>query len=352
MSKVNLLLKMAVMKDERTTKGEVEQHSIKHLTKIFSDNTGKMLRLNLLYMVLFALPLLFAVFIWPILAKSNVMTNEAYNFIGHIGIGYPGYVTGESEGLAVLFAHYRKMYFPVIIPCIILAFTGLSGLFHCMRGYMWGEKVKTAKSFFRGVKKLWLPFMITGIVFSGIITAILYGSMWHIELMKLGVANPGSWVLFIFLIIVGVVSVSVLVYLLPLFACYRYKAKDAVKNAVILDATMWFTGIFTVAFSAGVFLLSMAGTGVSIIMCIVAAMFGFVFISGLWTSSAQKAFGNFIVPQYESSLADSTAKGAKTSAAKATKGSQVKSAQQKVGQQNGVKKSQPKKGVNNYKKTK
>lgn len=300
MSRVNLLLKLTVDRDRRTNTGEVHQHSFKHAMSVFSENLRKMLLMNVVYTFIFALPFLFCVFIWPNLAKDYFFTTGNYNFIGHIGIGYPGVVNTMAEGYTHLFHHYFTVYIPVLTASIVWMVFGLSGLFHCMRGYMWGENVRPVKSFFRGIKRLWKPFLVTAIVFGAFMCGLFYGAFWHISLMKTTGATGGSWTLFIFLIIFGWAAISLLYYLLPMFACYRFKMKDALKNSGILLLVLWFPAFFTTAFAVGLFLLSLIGSIVGYLVGIYLLALGFVMIAGVWTSGAQKAFGNCIVPQFES----------------------------------------------------
>lgn len=300
MSRVDLLMRLSVEKDQRTNGGEVNRHSVRHAMSVFSDNLRRMFLTNIMYVLVFALPFLFCAFIWPMLAKTRVFAGGDYNFIGQVGIGYPGVVNTMKEGYKVLFSHYFHVYIPVLAASVIPLIAGLSGLFHCLRGYMWGENVRPIRSFFRGVKKLWLPFLIAGILFALFLTGVLYGSVWHVSLMKQGAANGGSWTLFIFLLLISWIAVAALVFLFPMFACYRFSFKDALKNSLILTLVTPVSALFTSAFTIGIFCLSLANTAFSFIILILLFVVGFAFLGGIWTSSAQKAFADYIAPQYES----------------------------------------------------
>ena len=300
MSRVDLLLKLTVDRDRRTNKGEVEQHSLKHAFSVFSENLSKMLLMNLLYAFIFALPFIFCVFVWPMLAKNYFFAAGDYNFIGQVGIGYPGSVNTMAEGYKILFEHYFHVYIPVLSASIVPMVFGLSGLFHCMRGYMWGENVRPVKSFFRGIKRLWKPFLIVAFVFGAFMCGVLYGSYWYISLAKTGAASGGALVLFIFLILFTVAAVAILYLLLPMFACYRFSLKDSLKNSAILALILWPGALVASVFSIGLFMLSAAGSVLNFITGIVFLGLGFTFLAGVWTSCAQKAFGNYILPQFES----------------------------------------------------
>ncbi len=300
MSRVDLLLKLTVDRDRRTNKGEVEQHSVKHAFSVFSENLKNMLLMNLVYAFIFALPFIFCIFVWPMLAKNYFFAAGDYNFIGQVGIGYPGSVNTLAEGYKVLFEHYFHVYIPVLSASIVPMVFGLSGLFHCMRGYMWGENVRPVKSFFRGIKRLWKPFLIVAFVFAAFMCGVLYGSYWYISLLKTGAASGGALTLFIFLILFTVVAVAVLYMLLPMFACYRFSFKDSLKNSAILALILWPGALVASVFSIGLFMLSAAGSVLNFITGILFLGLGFAFLAGLWTSCAQKAFGNYILPQFES----------------------------------------------------
>ncbi|MBP5610359.1 MAG: hypothetical protein J6X72_03365 [Clostridia bacterium] len=127
-------MKLTVDRDRRTNTGEVEQHSVKHAFGVFSDNLRRLLAMNLVYAFIFAIPFLFCVFVWPMLAKNYFFGNGNYNFIGQVGIGYPGVVNTMSEGYKVLFEHYFHVYIPVLSASVVPMIFGLSGVFHCMRG--------------------------------------------------------------------------------------------------------------------------------------------------------------------------------------------------------------------------
>ena len=300
MSRVDLLLKLSVDKDKRTNSGEVEQHSLKHAFAVFSDNLTKMLLMNVVYAFIFALPFLFCVFVWPMLMKNVIFGSGDYNFIGQLGIGYPGIVNTMTEGYVKLFSYYFRIYIPVLSASVVPMVFGLSGLFHCMRGYMWGENVRPLKSFFRGIARLWKPFLVVAFALGALMCGVLYGGYWHISLMKAGSAFAGSWVLFVALILIVWVVVSILYFLLPIFACYRFSLKDSLKNSSILFLILWPGALIAAAVTIGIFLLSATGTFINYLVAVVMLGIGFVVIAGVWTSCAQKAFGNYILPQYES----------------------------------------------------
>ena len=295
--RANMLLKLAVEKDQRTVPQFEVSGRIKYLFKTFFGKMMDVTKTNVIFAFIFALPLLFLCFIFPSLI--NNWTINTYNFIGNFGIGYPGVSDDLAVALADKYFYYRTYLFPCLAPSVILLFVGFAGLFHCARGLMWGEKVKPAKSFFNGIKKLWKPFLITGVIVAGILEGILYGCLWHIELMQLGQATVGGWFLFVFLLLVALIVVLLLIFLLPTFACYRFSYLKSLKNASILCLVMIPTTLFVAAFTIGVIMISSIGSVIGLIIMTMLVWVGFYFFAATWTNYAQYCFDGFIVPQSE-----------------------------------------------------
>ena len=297
MSRADIILKLKVGKDKRTV-APVETGG--HISYFFRTFTGKlkdMLKFSLLYSAIFALPLLFSAFGLPILLNKLVFTGKS--FIGNIGIGFPGVADNLNDALATLYYDYRIILFPAMIGSIFIAFIGLSGVFHCARGLMWGETVKT-KSFFRGIKKLWKPFMLTGFIVSVLSAGIIYGIGWHFELLTTTGANAGSWIVFILALLVLVFMVSILIVLLPTFACYDFTFGEALSNAFKFFCIMPIPNLIIALFSCGIIALSIIGDVMAVLIGGLLLVLGFMFYASMWTTYGQYLFDSFIVPQVDS----------------------------------------------------
>jgi len=293
--RANLLLKLSVEQDQRTVQPVETGGHISYLFKTFFASIKDVSITNLLCTGIFSLPLIFLCFFFPDLIDN--WTLGTHNFIGNFGIGYPGYADNLASAISEKFIFMRTWFAPFLAPAIILFFIGLAGLFHCARGLMWGEKVKPAKSFFRGIKRLWKPFLITGVIVAGITEAVVYASLWHIELMELSQATAGSWIVFILMLLIAFIVICLLIFLLPTFACYRFSYVESVKNACILCITMIPTTLFMAILSIGIVLLSMIATFVAFIVMALFMWLGFYLYASAWTDYAQYTFDNFIVPQ-------------------------------------------------------
>ncbi len=294
--RANLLLKLSVDRDQRTVQPIETGGRISYLFKTFFNKTLDKLKTNIVFALIFALPLFFLCFVFPSLIDG--WTIKTYNFIGNFGIGYPGVADSLAVAYADKFSYFRLYLFPCLAPAIILFFVGLAGLFHCSRGILWGEKVKPIKSFFNGIRQLWKPFLITGVIVAALTEGVCYGSLWHIQMMLLGNATVGSWFLFIILLIIAFLAVCVLIFLLPTFACYRFSYLQSLKNAILLDMAMLPTTLIIAVFSIGIILLSLIGSFVGYLLLVFFLTLGVYFYAAMWTDYGQYNFDSFILPQY------------------------------------------------------
>lgn len=296
MARTDLILKLNVRKDERTVTPVETGGHISYLFRTFSGKFRNVALTNLVYAAIFALPLLFSAFILPNIMLGQVMNGRS--FIGNFGIGFPNVADDVNAALGELMRWYRILIFPCNIGSIFLAVFGLSGVFHVSRGLMWDEKVKM-RSFFRGIKALWKQFLWLAAVTAGVAAAMMYGMGWHMELYLTGAANAGSWILFFVLVLVGFVYVMHLGMLMPIVACYRFKAKEAIENAFLLNAISPITAFIVSAFVVGIVLLSLMSPFVAYLLVAFLLTMGFMFFSMTYTGYAQYCFDSFIVPQVD-----------------------------------------------------
>lgn len=296
MSKVDLILKLNVRKDERTVEPVETGGRISYLFRTLSLQFKRIFLTNLVYVGIFALPLLFSAFVLPIILQNVVMNGKS--FIGNFGIGFPNIADSLPDALALLAYYHRIILYPCLIFSVFVAFVGLSGVFYVARGIMWGETV-SMRSFFRGIKKFWSRFMATGAVVSGVVAGMLYGMGWHLALMRAGAATAGSWVVFFALILVGFAVLMYVGLLLPTFVCYRFTPRQAMQNALYLNLVSILPSIIVSIFAVGIMLLNLVGTFVNYLMVAFMAIMGFMFYALLYTDYAHFNFDAYIVPQVD-----------------------------------------------------
>ena len=296
MSKVDLILKLNVRKDERTVEPIETGGRISYLFRTLSLQFKRIFLTNLVYAAIFGLPLLFSAFVLPIILQNIVMNGKS--FIGNFGIGFPNVADSLADALAQLAYYHRVILYPCIIGSVFLAFVGLSGVFYVARGIMWGETV-SMRSFFRGIKKYWQRFMATGAVVTGLVAAMLYGMGWHLSLLRAGEANAGSWVLFIALILVGFAALLYIGLLLPTFVGYRFTPRQAMQNAFYLNLVSIIPSIIVSLFAVGLMLLNLIGGFVSYLLLAFLLIMGFMFYALLYTDYAHFNFDAYIGPQVD-----------------------------------------------------
>ena len=296
MARSDLILKLNVRKDERTVTPVETGGHISYFFRTFVAKFKYASLTNLIFAGIFALPLLFSAFVLPNLMLNYVMAGKS--FIGNFGIGFPNVADDVNAALADLMRWYRILIFPCNIGSILLAFVGLSGVFHVSRGLMWDEKVKV-RSFFRGIKALWAPFLAAGAMTAAVAAGIMYGMGWHMGLYLTGAATAGSWIVFVLLLLVGLLWVMFLSMLLPTLACYRFRFGEACKNALLLNLITPITSVFVSAFGIGLLLLSFISAFISYLMLALMLVCGFMFLAMMFTTYGQYCFDNFIVPQVD-----------------------------------------------------
>ena len=296
MARADMILKLNVRKDERTVAPIETGGHISYFFRTFTQNFRQVALTNIIYAAIFALPLLFSVFVLPTLATNYVMQGKS--FVGNFGIGFPNATDDLHAALHQMMLARYAVVFPCAIFSIFVAFVGLSGVFHVSRGLCWGEKV-IVKSFFRGIKKLWKPFMATGAVVAAIAAGLMYGIGWCLEQNLLGQANAGTWILFVVLLLVGLATVMYLLFLLPTFACYRFKAKEALQNAGLFFCLLPIPALLVSIVMVGIMMISAAGVPINYIILVLLFGLGFMFYGMMATVFAQYAFDGFIVPQVD-----------------------------------------------------
>ena len=123
-----ILYKLVLAEETRSedSKGRYPAGRVKQIFDIMRAEMSRLMWVNL-WFFLFALPLMFVI-IWlsPYLAQKVM---DSFNFMGNLGIGYPGTVDSLSEGAIKLYDAYRLCYLAFVPACLFLA-AGLAGLFN------------------------------------------------------------------------------------------------------------------------------------------------------------------------------------------------------------------------------
>lgn len=298
LGKASLLLKLSVDKDLRTVE-RVEKKGGK-ISQFFATvklKLNEMFKVNILF-ILFALPLiaLFTILTPYLLDKAL----SAFQFTSSMGIGYSTFTDSVTSGIKAIYDVYTLIVL-YSIPAVMIASIGAAGMFYCARGYMWDEPVVIHKAFFRGIKKLWKKFLITFTIIALVGAGLALGILNNMKMIELGTADFLSYLIMILSIICAVIMLMISIFLLPMFACYKFNLLQSVKNSIILNMLVLPVSIIMVVITVIPFLLiSIELIGTVFSMAII--LIGFIFIAMMWTAFSQNIFYTMINGMYEARL--------------------------------------------------
>lgn len=296
-----LLAPHLTLKEDLAPKSETAHGGrLRRMNSVIKENTGRVFSLNILA-ILFLMPLIGILIIWMPMAEDKLVASM--NFSAGLGIGY-GAVDQTLEGIAAIY-NLRQLYILCsLAPGLAIFGVGVAGAMQVIRNLMWGVEIKSFKDmlkhFGRGIARHWYKcvplFLIGGLIGTS-------GAYALIEVLKrialYGSAGAGYWVWTVISFIVLFLFITFLIYCLPMSVCYKFKAKDLIKNSMILDIVLILPGVVVSAFLCGIPLIMLAGNIVRYII------YGFYLLIGtsLWlliiTAYGQYACEGFINRLYE-----------------------------------------------------
>lgn len=296
-----LLAPHLTLKEDLAPKSETAHGGrLRRMNSVIKENTGRVFSLNILA-ILFLMPLIGILIIWMPIAEDKLVASM--NFSAGLGIGY-GAVDQTLEGIAAIY-NLRQLYILCsLAPGLAIFGVGVAGAMQVIRNLMWGVEIKSFKDmlkhFGRGIARHWYKcvplFLIGGLIGTS-------GAYALIEVLKrialYGSAGAGYWAWTVISFIVLFLFITFLIYCLPMSVCYKFKAKDLIKNSLILDTVLILPGVVVSAFLCGIPLIMLAGNIVRYII------YGFYLLIGtsLWlliiTAYGQYACEGFINRLYE-----------------------------------------------------
>jgi len=149
------------------TAGLAEARPVKDYPDTFFGRALRVFRgefKTLLKCMLFFLPFAAAfivIFAWFADYFEKLTLDGIYNFMGGIGVGYPGGGDSLSESVGRLFWDVKEPVLLMLGATLIFGSLGLAGNFYCAkRSYFQDYYSKTAKTFWMGFVKYWWMFLI------------------------------------------------------------------------------------------------------------------------------------------------------------------------------------------------
>ena len=292
-----ILYKLVLAEETRSedSKGRYPAGRVKQIFDIMRAEMSKLMWVNL-WFFLFALPLMFVI-IWlsPYLAQKVM---DSFNFMGNLGIGYPGTVDSLSEGAIKLYDAYRLCYLAFVPACLFLA-AGLAGLFNVCKKALWGENFKPTKDFFAGVKKYYFKMLALLIPVCLVVEGISQSILWLMILYADGASVAGAWVLVIAVSIAGIMLLVINLFAMPMTVAYDMKLAGVYKNSLILASQMPVFGLLILAIVLIPVFLALFVPSIMILIYLLMIMFGFSFVGLSVTSFAGITFDNIITPLYQ-----------------------------------------------------
>jgi len=268
MAKKGILYRITMGRDDQPdfTPNKLPGTRFAQFWDILKGRFGVLFRVNVLSLI-FCLPAIFWT-IWVSLLRTGYGNRLPFN--GNVGIGYP-ITNGVQEVSNALNFVLDIQFYSILIPLVMLGFLGFSGIFYVVKQLSWGENIRVLRTFFQGIKKNIIQFLVAGLV-SGVALFIL---MFNIK----GYNNLDIYQA---LRIIGIV-VTVLIVLITAFAIIFFTTQ-----AVTYKTSIWRlfknSYIFSVALLPQNFLILLAAFGPIVLLMLLAAvipvfsMLGYMFV--------------------------------------------------------------------------
>lgn len=243
-----------------------------------------------LYFLIFALPFI-VIFAWfaGYFETNIVNVGGNSNFMGDIGIGFPGGGDVLAVSVANLFRNVKMPVVAMYAACLLFGSLGLSGLFYCAKRSYYQDYYKNfSRQFWYGFAKYWWKFFIASlfmvIVGLGMVEALLY----LLEQQTLGTAGAGAYCAVVFSWVFGIPLLAIPMIMMGLFTSYNLTFGQCIKNTLVIIANNWMsTAIVGVLSCAPLALLAVSKT-FGIIICIAMALIGSTFMALCWIALADR----------------------------------------------------------------
>ncbi|HKL93747.1 MAG TPA: hypothetical protein VJZ69_00500 [Clostridia bacterium] len=242
-----------------------------------------------LYFLIFIAPLL-VLMLYGLSELMNAALASSYNFMGNIGIGYPGAIDSLVLAKAAKLNVYKEfmLYF---YAGAVIASIGMAGLGNVARKAIWNEPFKyIAKPFFTGIKKHWWKYLLTVVVGGGIALAMAEVLLYHMVNMTLGVAGAGSWCAVIFTFVFGVPLALIAFTMLTMIPSYKLSFWQIIKNSIVMLVNNIVSVLMVVIISCVPIFLLAVSSMLSIFIYILMIAFGCSLVAMLWTGLGHSSY--------------------------------------------------------------
>ena len=243
--------------------------------KVFRGEFSTLFKSSLFF-ILFTAPFI-VLLAWFADYFEDLVLGGSYNFMGNVGIGFPGGGDSLTESVARLIWEVKEPIILMLGASLIFGSIGLSGNFYCAkRSYFQNYYSKTVKTYWYGVAKYWWKFLIAVTVEVLIGCAMITALMHLLAQQTLGTADAGAYCGVVFSWIFGAPLMLLPMVMLSLFCTYELSFVGALKNAIVIIVNNPFMVAIVGIVSALPFLI--IGVGGNLIISVI--VYGVMVLAG------------------------------------------------------------------------
>jgi len=267
---------------------EIDVGGFKLFKNVITKKFWATVKVNWLSLV-FALPLIVWIFFWQM---RTIQLNITLPYSSGIGVFYPSVPNASHVSVAARWSLALQTAL-IMIPMVALACVGLAGAFNVMKYVVWGMDIKIIKTFFKGVKNSFLPFIWMGVILA-LCFLMMTSFVFIFDYHSISVA-----VKVIMLIIGSIISLFAIIMTMFMFSqasMFNLSMLDMLKNSARLSFKFILQNIF----------VSIAGTLVIVLLLIpsgagffgmLLTMMGFILFfmfAFSWLAAAYTIYTQFI----------------------------------------------------------
>ena len=206
--------------------------SIKGSFAAYKANTKTLLKASL-YFLIFLAPMI-VLLVYGYNALLAHYTYSGGNFMGNLGIGYPGEISDIHSIMLTLYNGYQMFLF-YCVPAVFIISLGMAGLFNVAKKVIWNEPIKyVAKPFFDGIKRFWWKYVIFVMVGAGVLLAMGSSLIYLLGEIEMSRAGAGAYCACIFSFIIGAPILLYCLVPLTIIPSYKLSFVQLIKDSFIM----------------------------------------------------------------------------------------------------------------------
>ncbi|MBR4800491.1 MAG: hypothetical protein IK048_02295 [Clostridia bacterium] len=272
---------------EATPKKDYPENFFSRAWAVFRGEFATLFKASL-YFLIFTLPFVVIV-AWFSNYFETMILGGTYNFMGDIGVGFPGGGDSIAVSVARLYWEVKAPVYCMIAGTFILGSLGLGGLFYCAkRSYYQDYYKRVTRTYWMGFAKHWWKYFVTMTFATLIGLAMAISVLYLLREQTLGTAGAGAYCAVVFSFLFGVPLLTIPVVMCGLFASYELTFVQAFKNALVIIANAPIMVGIVCLFSVAPLLLCLIGTIVAIIVYAIMALIGTFFVALFWIATASR----------------------------------------------------------------